>query len=384
MKETLRRRIVLVILYLGFISLGLPDQILGIAWPDMRADFGKPLDWAGILVVMTAALTAFSGFVSGFFIRRFSVQSILIVSCLMTALGLCGYSWSNRWLLLVLSTIPLGLGAGAIDTSLNNYVANNYSSRHMNWLHACWGIGATLGPTVMTFVLAHGQSWRLGYLAIAASQFLLLIIFVATLRLWKQQKQEEPAEITAGKKFKLFSVRPLCALGMFFIYSSVEVSLGLWFYSVLVEGRRVTAAMAGSWIVIYWSLLTFGRFAVGIFSNRLGNLRIIRWGLRGTLLGIALLLPHNDFLTAFGLGLCGLALAGIYPSMMHETPVRFGKKAGALMMGFQAGMSSLGVSLLVPLYGVVIERTSLECLTPMLFSAIAAMYALNRILEQKA
>lgn len=382
MKEALRRRIILIILYLGFISLGLPDQILGVAWPDMRADFDKPLDWAGILVVMTAALTAFSGFVSGYFIRRFSVQVILITSCLMTMLGLCGYSWSNRWTLLVFSTIPLGLGAGAIDASLNNYVANHYSSRHMNWLHACWGIGATLGPAVMTFVLAGGRSWRLGYLAVAASQFMLLIIFIATLRLWKQAAAVETTP-AADKKFKLVSACPLCALGMFFIYSSVEVSLGLWFYSVLVEGRQVAPAVAGSWIVIYWSLLTFGRFAVGIFSNRLGNRRIILWGMRGTLAGIALLLPHCSFLTAVGLGICGFSLAGIYPSMMHETPVRFGKKAGALMMGFQAGMSSLGVSLLVPLYGILIERTSLECLVPVLLFMVSLMYLLNDVLERK-
>lgn len=378
----LNRLIILIVLYLGFISLGLPDQVLGISWPSMRFEFNRPLDWAGILVFMTAVLTSFSGFVSGWFINRFAVVAILIVSCILTACGLLGYGLSPSPMFLILSTIPLGLGAGAIDASLNNYVANNYSSRHMNWLHACWGIGSTLGPAIMTYAVAKEDNWRLGYFIIAAIQFTLLLIFIATVKLWQRVKIADKSENDTGS-YKISDAAPLLGMGLFFLYSTIEASVGLWFYTVMVEAKNIAPGTAGSLIVLYWGALTVGRIIIGLFSVKLGNRKIITLGMGGAFLGLILLLGDRPLLLMIGLMLTGFSLAGIYPSMMHETPRRFGRRFGAVMMGFQAGIASLGVGLLSPLIGVVIAQWSLNLLIPILLCLMFLSIIMNAELNRR-
>lgn len=372
--------LLLIILYLGFISLGLPDKGLDVAWPFMRRAFGQPLENAGILVSLTAILTAFSGFVSGWFMRRCKIVTILSASCFLTAAGLYGYAFSPTWAGVILATVPLGLGAGAIDASLNNYVAENYSSRHMNWLHACWGIGAAGGSALMAAVIALGRKWNCGYIIIASLQVFLLALFILSRNLWNTAVSETAADIPKTKlsaKFYLF-----CSAFVFFIYSAVETSIGLWFYSMMVEKYRFGAARAGSLIVVYWSLLTFGRLVIGSFANRIGNRRIISLGLLGTLGGLGLLFSPNYGMILCGLAIIGFSMAGIYPSMMHETPRRFGQAAGRFMTGFQAGAASLGVALLTPLAGVFISHTSFAYLLPLLavltILMLAAVYLLDR------
>lgn len=382
MNNRLRQTFLLLILYIGFISLGLPDQSLGVAWPEMRRTFNKPLDMAGLIIFITAALTSISSFSSGWFIRRFSIQTILSGSCLLTACGILGYAISDEWVGILLSTCFLGIGAGTIDASLNDYVARHYSSRQMSWLHGCWGIGATLGPAIMTFALARYHDWQKGYLIIAGIQFGLLAVFVLTSGLWKKTEVSEQAVFEEDKGMKLLSIKPLLSMGIFFLYTTVEFSVGLWFYSVMVEGRHVSAAVAGSWITLYWAMLTIGRFGIGFVSNRLGNLKIILLSLMGGIVGLLLLLINTPATMIAGLAVCGLSFAGIYPSMMHETPKRFGRKLGAVMTGFQAGAGSLGVIIMPPLLGIIITRAGLEFLIPLLILFMAAMVAMNHRLNR--
>lgn len=383
MSQSLRKTLLLLILYIGFISLGLPDQSLGVAWPEMRKTYGLPLDAAGIIIFMTAALTTLSSFSSGWFIRRFPISAILSASCLLTACGILGYALSPNWQGILSATCLLGIGAGTIDASLNDYVARNYSSRQMSWLHGCWGIGATLGPAIMTLALARYHNWQTGYLMIASIQFCLLLIFIGTAGLWKNIKTEENPSLVEDTGMKVWSLKPMLSMGMFSLYTTVEFSVGLWFFSVMVEGRGISNAIAGSWITMYWAMLTIGRFAVGFVSNRLGNLRIITLSLIGGLCGLFLLNFNSAAAMVAGLAVTGFSFAGIYPSMMHETPKRFGRKLGAVMTGFQSGAGSLGVITLPPMLGIIITRIGLETLIPMLMALVGLMLIFNRILNKK-
>lgn len=373
--------IILIILYFGFISLGLPDQALGISWPWMRQSFNKPLDYAGILVTITTLLSAISSFSSGYIMNRYKISLILSASCLLTMGGIFGYAVSPNFYILIICTIPLGLGGGAIDSCLNNYVAENYSSRQMSWLHGCWGIGATLGPIIMTAAIAQQNNWRSGYIAMATIQFILLIGFISTAKLWKLQKKE--IAINVDSTIKLKSPESIAAVALFFLYTTVEASIGLWFYSYMIESLKISPKIAGSGIVLYWGALTAGRFIIGAFANKLGNRKIISYGMVGAIIGMMFLLSNNIFLISFGLCFTGLALAGIYPSMMHETPKRFGTKLGKTLTGYQAGAASLGVATLPPIIGIIIANTSLSYLIPLLICLMSLMYCIGRFLNSK-
>ncbi len=378
-----RNSILLLVLYLSFVSLGLPDQTLGIAWPTMRMDLQKPLDYAGIIVVITGSLTAVSGFVSGWFIKRFKITIILAVSCFLTAAGIAGYAISFSWEEVLLAAAALGLGAGTIDGALNNYVAQNYGSKHMNWLHGCWGIGATLGPVIMVFSLSYGQSWRNGYAVIAMIQFFLTLVFIFSSGLWKKNIPVVSINNSETVSTRFLSLKTFLSMGIFFIYSAAEFSIGLWFYSVMTEGRHVESASAGSWIALYWLFLTMGRFIVGFISERLGNYKVIMLSLYGALVGCGLLLLDTACTMIIGLCLTGFSFAGIYPSMMHATPKRFGKEMSTFMTGIQSGSASLGIVLLPPLLGVIITATSLEVLVPLLMFLITVMMFLTFFLDKK-
>ena len=377
---TKNKLLILLVLYLGFVSLGLPDQVLGIAWPSMRQFFNKPLDWAGILVFITAILTAVSGFSSGYFIRRYSISAILITSGLLTAGGLSGYAFCQTSLFLILATIPLGIGAGTIDASLNDYVAQNYSPKHMNWLHGCWGIGATLGPAIMTFSLGHHLGWRIGYGIIAALQLGLVIIFIATNSYWKRNKANQPANNNVPQK--IHKAAAYLSVSLFFIYTTCESSIGLWFFSVLTEYRHISIDTAGKFIVCYWAFLTFGRFGVGLFANRLGNRKVLFYSFLGSVAGLLMLLSEEKVVILTGLCLTGFSFSGIYPSMMHETPKRFGSKTGAYLTGFQAGAASLVVALLTPLIGVFISSAGMAFFIPALLFLTLLMIILNKKLNE--
>lgn len=371
--------LILAILYLGFISLGLPDQSLGVAWPSMRTSFGMPLDAAGILIMLAALLSASSSFLSGFFINRVKISTILSVSCCLTASGILLLGLAQSWLFVLVAYFFLGIGAGAIDTSLNDYVAKNYASKQMNWLHGFWGIGATLGPAILTFTLANYQSWRAGYLMIALTQFVLMLLFLFSAKLWNNNIKKTSRKETADKGIRLCSPAPIIGMALFVLYTGVEASIGLWFYSVMIEKYAISEALGGSLITLYWACLTLGRFLIGFISEKLGNRKIIIFGICLAFVGLSCLLYASPVIITFGLSLCGLGLSGIYPSMMHETPNRFGDKLGAIMTGFQGGAASLGVVMICPLIGVVLNSVGLFLLVPILMALVLLSLSLNLI-----
>lgn len=272
---------------------------------------------------------------------------------------------------LVALSIPLGLGQGAVDSSLNNYVANNYSSRHMNWLHCFWGLGATLGPLIMTKTLEIGQSWRTGYSNIAAIQIGLAFILLISLNLWQSKeiaaiKKESSIPKNRGTSV-LKAMAPWLGIIMFFIYAGIEFSVGLWANSMLVESRNIPKITAGLWISYYYGALTAGRLATGIIVNKMGNRLLIRAGLIIGFAGILLAsLPTLPLLTMTGIILIGLGFAPLYPCMMHETPRRFDEETTNRLIGYQVGAAYLGASLIPAGLGVLFSKTTLEILMPCL------------------
>lgn len=374
MNSATKKLLILAVLYLGFISLGLPDQILGVAWPSMRLEFAKPLDYAGILVSIYTVFSAISGYLGGYFISKFSLRRILIVSSFLTVVGIFGYGMSPNWYVVILFAVPFGLGAGAIDSALNNYVAINYSSKHMNWLHGFWGIGSTLGPLILTGVFAMGLSWRIGYFTIASIQLLLVLIFILTRNLWNEDKKIEKPVL---KNTNIASVGTFLSALFFFLYVSTEASIGLWYYSVLVEQRNVPIVVAGSLITAYWAFLTIGRFFTGSLTAHVKDKTIITFGLLLALVAMVFLSVNSNLTHVLGLVIVGFGLAGIYPCMMNETHKRFDTNTAQILMGHQVGSASLGFAIMVPLIGVLIQRLGLNSLIPILSIILVMMLLID-------
>lgn len=348
----------------------------------MRHFFGQPLDAGGMIIFLLAMMSAFTSFGAGWLRKRLSIAAVLIVSTFLTVVGMLGFALSSVWLVLLVAVLPYGLGAGAIDACLNDYVAKNYSSRQMNWLHACWGIGASLGPAIMTVAVTR-FNWQKGYVFIAVLQMILLLFFVFTRKMWKETPVSAASAFDSSLSDKFWMPAPLLSAAFFFVYTAAEFSLSVWFYSVMVEEYRISPALAGSVVVAYWCSLMCGRFLVGIVSDRLGNRKVITGGLAVAALGVLLLFSARPFMLFCGVGLAGLGLSGIYPSMMHETPQRFSSRLASVVTGVQAAMAALGVAVLAPLVGIFISQTSLACFLPCALVMISVLalcnWQLNRL-----
>lgn len=359
----------LLIIYLAFISLGLPDSILGAAWPIMRTDLNAPLSAAGLVSMIVSASTIVSSLNSSRLLRRFGTGMVSFLSALLTAAALLGFSFSGSILFLLVLAVPLGLGAGAIDAGLNNYVALHYQARHMNWLHCFWGIGATLGPAIMSAFL-HSENWRGGYRTIAGLQFLLVLILLAALPAWRKHEQSEQASQGEESTARDMSIRQLLslrgakpAMAAFFFYCASEITLGLWGSSFLVEVRGIPAAQAALWVSVYYGGITVGRGIAGFVSMKLTNRQLIRAGQLISLAGaVLLLLPLPKPVSCAALLLIGMGYAPIYPAMLHETPVRFGRANSQQLMGLQMALAYTGSTLAPSLIGAAAGLTSIVIL----------------------
>ncbi|GFZ88973.1 MFS transporter [Paenibacillus marchantiophytorum] len=358
----------LIIIYLAFISLGLPDSLLGAAWPVMQVDFGAPLETAGLLSMTIAAGTIVSSLLSGTVLQRFGTGKVTLVSCVMTAGALLGFSLSPSLLWLMLCAIPLGLGAGSVDAGLNNYVAAHYKAHHMSWLHCFWGVGATLGPMIMAQYISGQNAWRQGYLTVAGIQILLVIILFFTLPLWDRVAKISKAasaqadgdiaigaEDAASKPIKPLHIKGVkFALLSFLFYSGVEATVGLWGSSFLVNSKELPASTAAQWVSLFYAGITIGRFITGFITFKLSNLTLIRSGQVTALAGAALLfLPLPTEFSLAGLMIVGLGLAPIFPCMLHETPERFGKKHAQTIMGYQMAVAYTGSTFMPPFLGLL-------------------------------
>jgi fucose permease len=360
--------ILLVIIYISFISLGLPDSLLGSAWPSMYNGLNVPLHYAGYISMIVAGGTVISSIFSERVIRRLGTGLVAALSVLLTAVALLGISFSHSFGLLCLYAIPLGLGAGSIDAALNNYVALHYKAKHMSWLHCFWGVGASIGPIIMSYFLIRSRSWSLGYRTIGLIQSSLVVVLFATISLWGKNKAQNSNEIKEfhqdqkiqfSELFHTVGVKPI--LVAFFCYCSIETTTGLWGSSYLVIEKNIAPEIAARWISLYFIGITSGRFISGFLTMKFNNRQMVRLGQAFIACGvIALLLPTGRVLLLPGFFTIGLGCAPIYPSLLHETPRNFGSEKSQAIMGIQMASAYIGSTFMPPLFGRIASYLSFK------------------------
>ena len=371
------------LVFLGFISIGLPDGLLGVAWPSMRVFFRLPIDALGGLLVMYTAGYLVSSFSSGWMLARMSVGALLALSCLATGISLIGYATTGHWWMVVALGALAGLGAGAIDAGLNTYAATHFSIRMVNWLHAFYGIGALSGPLLMTGVLDSGHPWQVGYAIVGGGQLALAASFVLTLRRWNGEHRAEaaPKAETAPSFSTLRQPVVGFSAAIFFVYTGIEAAAGAWAFSLLTESRAVPMLTAGTWVSIYWAMLTLGRIASAMIAGRISSLSLLRCCIAGQATGALLVWLNFSASTSFGgLALMGLASAPIFPTLIASTPDRIASAHLANAVGFQIAAAVLGQSLLPSLVGVLARQVGLEVISPALFVAALLLYCLHEAL----
>lgn len=393
--------VLLIIIYMAFISLGLPDSLLGSAWPTMYPNMGVPISYAGIVSMIITGGTIVSSLLSDRVIRKFGTGLVTVTSVLMTALALLGFSISNTFYQLCLFAIPLGLGAGSIDAALNNFVALHYKAKHMSWLHCFWGVGAMTGPIIMSYFLERGIIFQMGYRTVAMIQIVLTIVLLVTLPLWKKisstHNEELHAKESNSKELsqKVISKKELLqlpgakqALLAFFCYCAIEATLGLWGSSFVNIVHGVPAETAAKWASLFYFGITFGRFLSGFVTLKLNNRQMIYLGEALLAVGIIMLiLPLGQFTAIIGLVMGGVGCAPIFPSMLHETPVNFGEEYSQSIMGVQMACAYVGSTFMPPLFGVLASHISYSIMPfyagGILLIMVAAIKMLNKRVDKK-
>ena len=370
------------VVYLAFISLGLPDSVLGVAWPAMRHTFGQPVQAAGLITLILTLGSASSSFASALVVRRLGVGPVVLISGCLTGGALLGFSLAPTFGWILLLAIPLGLGAGSVDAALNHFVAEHYSSRHMNWLHGCWAVGATIGPFLMGAALARPEGWQRGYTLIAGVQLALAALFLLSLGLWRREHARPPREADIGGN-RAARKPPVAwaswlAPCLYLVYASIEVGTGLWAATILVDHRGLEPSIAGMWVSCFFGAIMVGRFAVGVIAVRLGNRRLVRLGLLFATVGATLFsldaLPH--LLSLAGLILLGLGCAPVYPSLMHETTRRFDTDMARIVVSRQVGFAYIGASLGPACLGLLGAALGLGTIMPAVMLSLVLLYLL--------
>ena len=360
--------LVLLICYIGFISLGLPDTLIGVAWPSIRETFQLRQSDVAWIFVGSGCSYFVSSFFAGRLLKLTNVGVLLAASSALVALSGFDYALARAWPFFAAGSLLHGLGSGAIDSGLNHYVASHFTARHMNWLHACYSLGAMLGPLLMTAMITSAGSWRWGYMIVAITLLLLSALFLATQSHWtdgsKPSIPEQPAagsEQLAGTAVKALR-QPLVwfHIVLFFVYTGLEVTIGQWSYTVLTESRAIEPKMAGFWVTIYWASILVGRIVFGFIVDRIGIDRLIRLSTVTALAGTALFGWNPVPVAApISLALAGIGLAVIYPSLMTRTPQRLGKQTAAHAIGFQVAAAMLGAAALPSATGFVAQYVGL-------------------------
>lgn len=355
--------LLLAIIYVAFISLGLPDALLGSAWPNMHVDINAPISYAGVITMIISAGTIVSSIFSDKMTRKLGAGKVTAISVGLTAAALFGFSVAPSFFVLCLFAIPYGLGAGAVDAALNNYIALHYEARHMSWLHCFWGLGASIGPYIMGACLTGGLHWSSGYRVVSLIQIVLTAVLFMSLPLWKGQTKEEGGTSQSrgiGMR-ELFQI-PGAKAGLicFFCYCALEQTAGIWAASYMVLKRDITENTAASFASLFYIGITVGRFICGFITMKLNDRQMIRLGQGITLIGIFfLLMPFGEISICIGLILIGTGCAPIYPSMIHATPENFGAENSQAVIGMQMAFAYLGITLIPPFFGVIAEHISM-------------------------
>ena len=377
--------LLLPVIYLAFISLGLPDALLGSAWPSMYTELGASLSWAGIVSMIISVGTIVSALCSERLNLRLGTGGVTFLSVLLTAVALLGFSLSTSFWQLCLWAVPYGLGAGSVDAALNNYVALHYESRHMSWLHCMWGVGASIGPVIMGRALA-GGTWQGGYRTIALLQFALTAVLLLSLRLWKR-----PQANVEGADFKPHPIPELLrrpgvpqVLLCFFCYCALEATAGMWAASYCTLVRGIDAETAARWASLFYVGITIGRGVCGFLTMKISDQNMIRLGQALIAAGVVLILAPLGQGTLFaGLITVGLGCAPIYPSIIHETPVNFGRDVSMSMTGLQMATAYVGSCLMPPLFGLLAQYVTPTLYPWFLAVILALMFVMAESLHRR-
>lgn len=386
--------LLIAIIYISFISLGLPDSLLGSAWPVMQIEFGAPLSAAGGISLIITAGTIISSLLSERIIRKFGAGIVNAASCALTALALLGFSYSNSVLMLCILAVPYGLGAGAIDVALNNYVALHFSARHMSWLHCFWGLGASISPYIMTYCLSSQRGWQTGYRSVSVIQLVLTVFLFLSLPLWRKlEASDATTEDTSAPSMGLLRAMKLRGLPLVLLallsYCAVECTLGLWASSYLVEFRGVDTETAASFASLFFIGITVGRFLNGILASRFSDKTLIRVGIVILSVGILfIMLPVKfDGLALAGLLITGFGCAPVFPCIMHSTPERFGKENSQSVVGMQMAGAYVGMAVMPPAFGFIATHVHIGIypffVTAFIILLILTTERLNRMFDKK-
>ena len=378
--------ILLAIIYLAFISLGLPDSLLGAAWPTMHLYFDVPISYAGWASMIIAACTIVSSLLSDRMTRRLGTGRVTAISVGMTAAALFGFSISRAYWMLLLWAVPYGLGAGSVDAALNNYVALHYKSRHMSWLHCFWGLGASIGPAIMGAAITRGMGWSGGYRIISVMQVVLTAILVLSLPLWKNRsdaaKSETGKPMSLGQIIAVPGVKSVMAC--FFCYCALEQTAGLWASTFLVLRWGVTAEQAATLAGLFYFGITAGRAVSGFATFRFNDKQMVRIGQSILLAGIALLiLPISRLTAMIWFVAIGVGCAPVYPSLIHSTPDHFGADRSQAIIGVQMASAYLGTCLMPPLFGLIAAALSVRLMPVFLLILLAVMFVTHEQLNRR-
>ncbi len=398
--HTSKRRMDTLIVLLAFsvfILLGLPEGMLGVAWPSMRNTFSAPLEALGLLILGGSGAFMLASFSSGRLVNRFGIAAVLILGCLVRSAGLLGYAFAPSWWLVVTASIIFGFGSGLIDAGMNTHFAITYSERLMNWLHASFGVGATMGPLLMTALLNQNASWRWGYVLVGLAQGAITLAIIATSSKWRLRPstpdEDEAASPSAGLKTEhaarpVASVRetlrqPIVWLGVavFSVYAGLEVTAGQWSYTLFTEGRGVDLKAAGLWVGVYWGSFTVGRIIFGMLAGRWPTTLVVRIMMAVAIVSTALIWWNPINWVSFGgLALLGLAMAPVFPLLTSATDKRMARRFAIHAVGYQVGAASLGIAIIPGLAGVLAARLGLEIIGPYQVVIAVTMFGLHEIM----
>lgn len=357
-----------VVTYLAFVSLGLPDGLLGIAWPFMSARNNVPLDALGILLIAFTAGYLSTSSTSGKIMKHISLGMLLTISCFLTAMSLLTYAMADSWYVIIAASFFLGSGGGAIDSSINTFAASSFSASTVNWLHAFYGVGATAGPVMVTMMLASDLRWYHGYIAVAGIQISLAVLFLSTQRRWQLSSTEEEHH-TGSEYFQTLKLpRVWLFMAIFFLYTGLEQGFGQWLFTILTKSRSVGEGQAGVWTSVYWGSLTAGRIVFGIVLTTIPVNRVLAGAITGIALGIVLFaLNISAAANLIGIVILGVANAPVFPSLISVTPINIGKEHTATAIGAQISMAMLGAAVVPAFSGFLSDEFGLEFI-PKVFS----------------
>ena len=382
--------LLLALIYICFISLGLPDSLLGSAWPVIHEEISVPVSYAGIISATIFVGTILSSLFSDKLLHKFGAGLVTAVSVTLTALGLFGFSISNQFWILILWAIPYGLGAGGVDAILNNYVALHYKAQHMSWLHCMWGVGASISPYIMSFALVKLENWSRGYFIVSMIQAVLSVLIFISIPLWKKRsvgngdetKEIESKALSFREIFAIKGAMP-CFL-MFFCYCSLELTTSLWASTYLVQNWNFSPETAAGYASMFYIGVTLGRFINGFLAIKMGDKCLIRMGTAIVAVGIALLfLPFHSTFALIGFFVIGLGCAPIYPCIIHMTPDVFGADKSQAMIGVQMAFAYIGFLVMPPLFGIIAENISISLLPIYQLIFLVLIFVMHELVLKK-